>query len=293
VRPAPFTYERADSVEDLLESLNAGDEGTVLLAGGQSLVPGMHARLVRPRRVIDIDGLTELEYLSLDAVDASVRVGALCRHATLERSVALHGPWAALRAAARHVGLYPVRQRGTLGGSLAHAHPGAELALAAVTYDATVALRSRSRERVVLASELLLGAHRTVLEPDEAVVEVRFEAREVGTVSAFTEVSRRAVGWPLASVCAVLRFDGGVVAEVALGVGAVGPVPLRARDAERVLVGERLDGSSVAAAAAAAARFVDDRSAPAPGLDTTSRRELVATLVTRTLDELRTARVAA
>lgn len=305
MKSAPFVYERAESVEDMLNSLGAnggsedsggtgGTEGTVLLAGGQSLVPLLHARSVRPRQVLDIDGLTELEYLDVDRVNGGLRIGALCRHATLERSVELIGPWAAWLTAARLVGLHPVRQRGTLGGSLADAHPGAELALAGVTYDAVVLLRSRRGERLLPVAELLLGPHLTALHPDEAIVGLRVDERAPGTVSAFTEVSRRAVGWPLASVCAVIRLEGSVVAEMALGVGAVGSGPRRLTDAERLLVGERLDDSAIAGAAATAARAADDLGEPAydVDVDVEARRELVGTLVRRTLGYLRATRVA-
>lgn len=287
MRPAPFAYERAESVDAMVEALATDAESTKLLAGGQSLLPLLGARSVRPRRILDIDGLTDLEYL---IVDDTVRIGALCRHATVERSDRLTGPWSALREAARQVALHPIRQRGTLGGSLAHAHPGAELLLAAVTYDAVVTVRSRRGVRQLPAGELVVGPHRTALAPDEAIVEVTFPERAPGTVSAFTEVARHAVGWPLASVCAVLTLDGGVVVDLALGVGAAGPVPRRVPDAERLIVGEPLSDKAIAAVAAAAsttARPEDDPGEPASDLDADSRRDLVAALVRRTLERLR------
>ncbi len=294
MRPAPFAYERAESVDAMVEALATDAESTKLLAGGQSLLPLLSARAVRPRRILDIDGITDLEYLT---VDDTVRIGALCRHATVERSDALAGPWGALREAARRVALHPIRQRGTLGGSLAHAHPGAELLLATVTYDAVVTVRSRRGLRQLPAGELVVGPHRTALAPDEAIVEVVFPQLALGTVSAFTEVARHAVGWPLASVCAVLRLDGGVVVDLALGVGAVGAAPRRVPDAERLLVGETLNDKAIAAvaavAAAAAKRSEDDRGEPTSDLDADSRRDLVAALVRRTLERLRREQAAA
>lgn len=287
MKPAPFVYERVASVDDMLSSLDTDHEGTMLLAGGQSLIPLLNLRSVRPRRVVDIDGIAELEYLVTDRGDGGLRIGALCRHATLERSAELVSPWAAWRSAARHVGLHPVRQRGTLGGSLATAHPGAELALAAVTYDAVVSVRSRRGARQLPVAELLLGPHLTALRPDEAIVELRVDARAPGTVSAFIEMTRRSVGWPLASVCAVARLERNAVTEVALGVGAVGPAPMRLTDAEQLLIGTPLGDSAIAAAATAAGRSVDDLGEPAPDLDAASRRELVETLVRRTLGRLR------
>ena len=280
MRPAPFAYERVESVEEMLEALARADgEGAaVLLAGGQSLIPRLNARLVRPRRVIDIDGIAALDHLELDQ---ELRVGALCRHWRLEEAMSLDGPWAALRGAAAHVGLHPVRTRGTFGGSLAHADPAAELPLAAVAYGAEIELRSRAGQRRVAAEEFFRGPHRTALGPGEAIVGARFPSPKPDGVSAFAEVSRRVVGWPLAAVCVVLHAAEGVIQGARVGLGAVGPAPRRAIEAERLLEGSALESSAIDAAAVAAARACAP--AVADGVDEDTRRDMVEALVRRTL----------
>lgn len=267
MKPAPFEYVRPSTVD---EAITALDEDAKVLAGGQSLLPALNFRLVRPAKLVDIDRLGALTGL---VVDGGVRVGALVRHAELERESRLDGPWSALRSAAAHVGHLPIRTRGTFGGSIAHADPAAELCVAALAFDAVVVIQSLSGERRVAAADFFRGPFTTVLAVGELITEVVFA--EDATSSVFEEFAPRAGDYALASVCAVRRPGG-----VRIALGSVGPAPLRARAAEEALAA----GESPAAAAQAAAQECEpasDSHAPAA-----YRRALVATLVERALHRL-------
>lgn len=263
----PFEYVRAGSVDEAVALL---DDDTKVLAGGQSLLPALNYRLVRPSRVVDIDRVTGLAEL---VVDDGVRIGALVRHARLERDARLSGPWRGLREAAAHVGHLPIRTRGTFGGSLAHADPAAELCVAALAFGGEVVARSRAGERRIGVDDLFVGPFTTTLAADELVTEVVLAPG--ARASAFEEFAPRRGDYAFASVCVVSRPDG---ARIALG--SVGATPLRARAAEQALAG----GETAAAAARIAADECDpasDSHAPAG-----YRRALVATLVERALQRL-------
>lgn len=268
MKPPPFEYVRPESVEEALDEL---DEDAKVLAGGQSLLPALNYRLVRPAKLVDIDRLQALTGLT---VDGGVRIGALVRHVQLERDDRLRGGWAALRAAAGHVGHVPIRTRGTLGGSIAHADPAAELCVAALAFDAEIAVRSPTGERVLAARDFFRGPFSTALAADELVVDVRFE--QGATASVFEEFAPRAGDYAFASVCAVRRQDG-----IRIALGSVAGTPVRAAAAERALS----DGAPAAVAASAAAAHdcdpPSDSHAPAA-----YRRALVATLVERALRRL-------
>ncbi len=264
MKPPPFEYLRAGSVEEALEAL---DGETKVLAGGQSLLPLLNYRLARPARLVDVDRLEELAGID---VEDGVRVGALTRHAAVERDEQLAGPWQALRVAAAHVGHYPIRTRGTFGGSIAHADPAAELCLAALTFDADVVVRSRTGTRRIAAADFFAGPFATALADDELVTEIVFPAG--ATASVFEELAPRTGDFALASVCVVQTARG-----VAIGLGSVGPTPLRARSAEEA----RASGEPVSSVARAAAQDCD----PTSDSHATAeyRRALVATLVERAL----------
>lgn len=275
----PFEYRRAATVEEALAALDeVGDEGK-LLAGGQSLLPAMAFRLVRPAALVDVDRVDGLDRLEMD--DGRLRMGALVRHAAIERDTRLAGPWAALREAAAHVGHYPVRVRGTFGGSIAHADPAAEFGVVAAALGAEVVARSSSGERVIPVDELFLAPYTTALAANEMLVEVRFPRPPAGAVSIFEELAERAGDYALASVCVALAADNRRVAWVRIALGSVGATPVRAADAERVLEGAEGENEAVEEAARAAARECD------PGSDAHAdadyRRELVAILTRRAL----------
>lgn len=256
-----------------------GDEAK-LLAGGQSLVPLLNLRLARPYVVIDlaaVDGLARM-----DSADGRVLLGPMTRQRAMETSTALAAACPLLVEAIGHIGHVQIRNRGTVGGSLAHADPAAELPAVAVALDAEMVVRSTKGERVVPAQEFFEGSFTTTLQADELLTEIRMPVTE-GRGTAFTELARRTGDFAIAGVAAVVRFQPGSrrVAEAGLAALGVGPTPIRLRDAEAAVVGSDLSGASVSAAAAVAMAAVS----PVTDVhaDEDYRRRLVGVLVSRAL----------
>ena len=284
MKPAPFAYAAADSLEEALALLGEAGEDAKLLAGGQSLLPLLAFRLARPSHIIDIGAVAGLD--SLDERDGRLHVGALVRHATLERSD-LQGPWRALREAASLIGHLPIRLRGTFGGSLAHADPASELGVVATALDAQIVLQSVRGERAVPAREFFLAPLTTAADPDEVLVEAIFPAPSNGFRSVFEEFSPRVGDFAYASVAVGCRLArDGSADDVRIALGSVGPTPLRAAEAEQTLEGSTLDDAAIVECTRLAADACD----PAAGdwhADGEYRRALVASLVERALRRLR------
>ena len=256
-----------------------GDEAK-LLAGGQSLVPLLNLRLARPSVVIDLaaaDGLAGMERL-----DGRVVLGPMTRQRAVETSVGLAAACPLLVEAIRHIGHVQIRNRGTVGGSLAHADPAAELPAVAVALGAEMVARSIGGERVVPAPEFFDGPFTTTLRPDELLAEIRMPVTE-GRRTAFLEVARRTGDFAIAGVAAVLRFvpESTRVAEAGLAALGVSPTPARLREAEAVVLGSDLGEAAVSAAAAAAMAEVS----PVTDVhaDEGYRRRLLGVLVSRAL----------
>jgi CO/xanthine dehydrogenase FAD-binding subunit len=218
-----------------------------VLAGGQSLVPVMNFRLARPRLLVDVNRIERLA--GLRRREGSLRIGALTRHATLERSQLLASAWPLLGQAVRHVGHPQIRSRGTIGGSCAHADPTAELPVALTALDARFVLRSRAGTRTLDAGDFFLTHLTTALRADELLVEIVVPALPAGARTAFTEHARTHGDWALAGVAVVLAP--GHAAVTLLGAGST---PVRAREAETALVA----GASAADAAGLAGALVAD-----------------------------------
>jgi CO/xanthine dehydrogenase FAD-binding subunit len=219
-----------------------------VLAGGQSLVPLLNLRLARPELVVDINGIAGLDYLRVD--DGPLRIGALTRQAALERSDLVRRRWPLLHKAVRFVGHHQIRSRGTVGGSVAHADPAAELPAALIALRARLHLRSSSGTRAVEVSDFFLGPLHTAREPDELLVEIEVPEQPEGAGSGFAEYARTHGDFATAGAAAMAAPGGH--AGIAL-VGA-GPVPVRAGAAERALAG----GAGPREAAALAAEGVED-----------------------------------
>ena len=262
MKPPPFEYEAPATVEEALPLL--GLDSTVL-AGGQSLVPLLNLRLAQPELVVDIHGVAELDYLR--AEQGPLRIGAMTRQVTLERSELVRARWPLLSKAIRLVGHAQIRSRGTVGGSVAHADPAAELPVALTALDARFHLRSPGGTRAVHASEFFLGALYTVREPDELLVEIEVPELEGGAGSGFAEHARTHGDFATAGAAAVVAA-GGDAGIVLLGAG---PAPVRAEAAERALAG----GAEPGEAAALAAREVEDE----------HRRALCTELARRAIEE--------
>ena len=264
MKPPRFEYAAPGSLDEALPLL--GDAGTVL-AGGQSLVPMLNLRLAQPELVVDINGVAELDYI--DAGDGALRIGAMTRQAALERSPLVRERWPLLHKAVRLVGHQQIRSRGTVGGSVAHADPAAELPAALIALSARIHLRSAASARVVEADEFFLGPLYTVREPEELLVELEVPAQPEGTGAGFAERARTHGDFATAGAAAVVAPDGS--AGIAL-LGA-GPVPVRAEAAERALA----EGAAPREAAALAAQDVEDE----------HRRALCAELARRAIEEAR------
>jgi CO/xanthine dehydrogenase FAD-binding subunit len=262
VKPAPFDYRAPTSVDEALTLL--GPDSTVL-AGGQSLVPLLNLRLARPELVVDVNGVAELDYISNE--EGVLRIGAMTRQVTVERSELVRRRWPLLYKAIRLVGHPQIRTRGTVGGSVAHADPAAELPVALTALGARLHLRSPSGIRAVPASEFFLGPLYTVREPDELLVEVEVPQPPEGAGSGFAEHARTHGDFATAGAAAVVA-PGPSAAVVLLGAG---PVPVRAEAAERALA----DGAAPSEAAALAAERIEEE----------HRRALCAELARRALEE--------
>jgi CO/xanthine dehydrogenase FAD-binding subunit len=261
VKPVPFDYRSPGSVEETLPLLGLD---CALLAGGQSLVPLLNLRLARPELVVDINGLAELDYIR--AEDGALRVGALTRQVTLERSELVERQWPLLHKAVSFVGHPQIRSRGTVGGSVAHADPAAELPAALIALGARFHLRSQAGARALGATEFFLGPLYTAREPDELLVEVEVAKPPEGAGSGFAEHARTHGDFATAGAAAVVAPG---YAGIAL-LGA-GPVPVRAEVAERALA----DGATAREAAALAAADVEDEHS----------RALCAELARRAIEE--------
>lgn len=277
MKAAAFDYVRAASVDEAVEAL-AGRAGAKVLAGGQSLVPLLNMRVARPALVVDINRLDDLSYLRWD--NGSLVIGALTRHRAVETSELVRQEVPLLAEALRHVGHVAIRNRGTIGGSIAHADPAAELPAVSVALDASFTVRGPDGERVVAAQDFFLGPHRTALGSDELLVQVRVPVLPVGTGFAVEELTRRSRDLALVAVFAAITLNSnGVCEQARIAVGGAGPVPLRVRAAEELLVGHAVTDEVIAEVAhqiAAATDPPEDIHAPAE-----YRRDMAAVLVRR------------
>ena len=253
MKPAKFEYHAPDSVPEALALLGElrGQDAKVL-AGGQSLMPLLNMRLARPSHVVDINGLRDLDYITPTA-DGGLAVGTLTRQRALERSPEVASRVPLLAEAIPLVGDRQVRTRGTLGGSLAHADPAAELATVAVALDAELLLTSPTQSRTVRATEFFVTVLTTLLEEDELLREVRFPPPHPGAGHAFLELTRQRGAYAIVSAAAVLALEDNRIVDARLVLGGVGPTPIDSENAREALIGhEPSDGLFSAAARLAA-----------------------------------------
>jgi len=237
MKPAAFDYYDPTTLSEAMDLMAQFGDAARPLAGGQSLVPLMNLRLARPSHLVDLNRIDELNYLKLD--HSELRIGTMTRQRQLERSKEARNGWPLLREATSFVGHVQIRNRGTVGGSLCHAYPSAELPVTMVALGASFVLRSRrDRERMVRADEFITGPMTTILEADELLVEIRVPALPPNTGWSFQEVSRRHGDFALAAVGALVSLDSaGAIARARLTFA--GPTPLRAENAENLMLGQR------------------------------------------------------
>jgi len=281
VKPAAFDYFRPASLADALALLAKYKDDCKILAGGQSLVPAMNFRLARPAVLIDINDLHELDYVRAD--DDGLHVGALTRHAAFHRRV-VDGPLGTLLSkVAGHIAHYPIRQRGTFAGSLAHADPASEWCLVVTTLGAGVVAKSVRGDRVIAISDFFNGTFSTDLEADELLAEIRLPAMVQGWQTGFYEFSRRAGDFALGMALAALRIEAGLICEARLGIGGVSDRAIRLETLEAWLVGRPASPEVIEDAArqawSAISPIADIHASPE------YRRDLVAASVKRALAE--------
>ena len=243
--PARFDYDVAESVEHASELLAAGRGDAKVLAGGQSLLPALKLRMVRPAKLVDLGRLSDLAYVKDGGTH--VAVGAMTRHAAVASDplLAEHCPIVSFTAA--QIGDPPVRNRGTFGGTLAHGDPASDMPAVVLALGCDLVAKGKGGERVIPATEFFTGVFETALAPDEVLVEVRVPKLAASTGWAYVKVNRRAQDWATVGVAALVHKDDGKVAGASIGLVSMGATPLRARAAEDALAG----GASVADAAAA------------------------------------------
>ena len=261
MKPVPFDYRAPASVDEALPLLGID---SAVLAGGQSLVPLLNLRLARPELVVDVNGIAELDYIRGD--EGALRIGALTRQVTLERSELVGRGWPLLQKAVGFVGHPQIRSRGTVGGSVAHADPAAELPAALIALGASFHLRSSGGARTLDSSEFFLGPLYTARESDELLVEVEVPAQPEGAGSGFAEHARTHGDFATAGAAAVVAPG-----HAAIALLGAGPIPVRAEAAERALIA----GAAPPEAAALAAQDVEDE----------HRRVLCTELARRAIEE--------
>ncbi len=280
MKPAAFAYQRPDAIAAVLDTLSAGAPDVALLAGGQSLVRLMNARTVRLAVLVDINGVPGLDHLDVTA--DTVRIGAMVRVGRLERDPSLRARLPVLAEAAALIGHPQIRSRATIGGSLSHADPAAELPTLAVTLGARLRLRSASGERVVPASDFYQAPQATVRRHSELLTEIEIPAPG-NLIAQFAEISRRVNDLPLVGVCIAVTVDDGVITSAQVGAGGVGPVPIRLTTAEQMLAGQALadlaPGLPLHGALAATADHVDP--SDEPGVPAAFRRGLLRAAIRR------------
>jgi aerobic carbon-monoxide dehydrogenase medium subunit len=275
----PVDYEAPETVSEALELLAEYLDEASVLAGGQSLIPLLALRLARPAVLIDINGIDELS--GVWAADGRVAIGGMTREYVAEETTTIADTVPLLAAALPLIGHEAIRSRGTIGGSLAHADPAAELPAVALALDAEFVVRSKSGERVIPAAEWFEGYLTTSRRPDELLVEVRFPTAGPGTGISFQEVARRHGDFAIVGLAASLTLSDGAISDARLAFAGISDVPVRAAEAENLLVGERPSAELFDEAARRATGDID----PPADLHGTSayRKKVAATLVRRGL----------
>jgi carbon-monoxide dehydrogenase medium subunit len=281
MKPAAFRYHAPKTVDEAVALLAefAADDGRVL-AGGQSLVPTMAFRLARPSHLVDINGVEALNRLAV--ADGKLVIGACVRHSAFHKPVC-EGPLGKLLTdVVHHIAHYPIRNRGTFCGSLAHADPASEWCLVLAAIDGEVVAKSVRGARSIAARDFFKGIMTTALRDDELLVEARLPLLPAGTHCGFYEFSRRAGDFALAAAVGVYRLDGGKIAEPRLAIGGAEVNPRRIAQAERALAGAAPGDQAFRAAAQAAMEAID----PMEDIINSAefRRDLVLAVARRALE---------
>jgi carbon-monoxide dehydrogenase medium subunit len=243
VKPAPFAYRKARSLDEAV-ALLADNADARLLAGGQSLIATLNMRLSAPSLLIDVNGLAGLDHI--DAKGGALTVGALTRHAQAERSdvIAKHAPLIA--KAMPHIAHPAIRNRGTIGGSIAFADPAAELPACLLALGGEVETHGPNGKRIIKADDFFVDLYETALRPGEMLTAIRVPAATPETRTGFAELARRHGDYAIVGLAATARAKGKNLADVRLAFFGVGNTPVRARKAEEALAGGDIDAAVAA-----------------------------------------------
>jgi carbon-monoxide dehydrogenase medium subunit len=274
--PAEFDYTAPDTLEDAIKALSEGGEDAKLLAGGHSLLPLMKLRLAAPALLIDLRKVQGLG--GIERQNGHWRIGALTPHAAVE-----HSPELGLTSRAAGTIADPqVRNRGTIGGSLAHGDPASDLPAVIMAVEGSVTAQGPSGQRTITAAELFLDYMTTALAADEVLTEVHLPVLD-GYGFGYQKFNRRSEDWAMVAVSALVKSDGGTCEDVRIGLTNMGSVPLRASAVEEALRGQPLNADSIAAAAEQAAEGTD----PPADLNASAdyKRHLARVLCRRALTE--------
>jgi aerobic carbon-monoxide dehydrogenase medium subunit len=274
---APFDYEAPESLDEAVRMLHENGEDAKLLAGGHSLLPLMKLRLATPTILVDLRRVPGLHGVTRS--NGGWRIGAMTRHADLQEVAEL----GVVSRAAGLIADQQVRNRGTIGGSLAHGDPASDLPAVVLTLEGELKVRGSGGERTIAAADMFRDYLTTALQPDEVITEVNLPALD-GWGFGYQKFTRRAEDWAMVGVCALVRKgSGGDCEDVRIGLTHMGSTPLRAGAAEEALRGGALDAASIAAAAEQAAAGTD----PPGDLNATAdyKRHLAKVLTRRALEE--------
>jgi CO/xanthine dehydrogenase FAD-binding subunit len=245
MKPAKFEYFAPSSLAEALELLGEHGDDAKVLAGGQSLMPMLNMRLAQPKVVIDINRIPGLDYIS-PTPDGGLAIGALTRQRTVEKSDVIRERIPVLAAAIPSIGHFQIRNRGTVGGSISHADPAAELPAICFALGGELVLSSASNQRVLKAEDFFLAPLTTAIEPDELLTEIRLPARTEEWRWGFEEVCRRQGDFAMVGAVSLLEMDGGGVCKSAcITMFGVGGTPLRISRAEEALLGNPISDSAL------------------------------------------------
>ncbi len=281
--PSRFRYEAPATISEAIELLSTSDGEAKILAGGQSLIPLLKLRFAAPDLIIDINNIVDLDYLTFDA-DGTIRIGALCRHATLERSEELAASQPVMGAAAPLVADPIVRNRGTLVGSLCHADPQGDWASVMVALGGSLVAQGPKGKRTIAVSDLVSGPFQTVLAPDEIGVEAVVPPPVGVPMGGYLKLERRVGDFATAAAAVSVDMDGDTVARAGIALTAVGPTTVNAAEAAAALVGGSLSESRIAAAGDLAAAAAEPHSDHRGTAD--YKKHIVRTFVIRILSRV-------
>jgi aerobic carbon-monoxide dehydrogenase medium subunit len=282
MKPPLFDYRSPSSLDEALALRSEYRDDSAVLAGGQSLMPMLNLRLARPEVLIDLGGVGEVA--GIRELDGGVSIGAMTRQRHAERSELIRERAPLVQQALAHVGHPTIRNRGTVGGSLAHADPAAELPAVCIALDAELVARSATAERTIAAEDFYVGFMSTALTPDELLVEVRIPAAAGARGTAFVEIARRHGDFALVGVAAAIALDDeGVITDARLVFTGVGLQPVRAREAEASLLGTSAGADAFAAAADLVAGALQPRTDAHASSD--YRRRVAGVIARRALAE--------